>query len=89
MLGNIHPKYTLKVQPKEGTRYNYVHDEVEGAVATVIDLTVGEHGWLAVYCDAGLWDRLRTSIIEDVSVDELGNISFTTRNTHYTLTKLS
>lgn len=87
MLSNIHPKYILTAAPKPGKRYNPVHDEVNNTVATVIDLTVGERGWIAVYMDYD-WHRLHLSTIEDIVWFENGNITVTTRNTVYTLTKL-
>lgn len=93
MLDAIHPKYTLTVNPKYGTAYNPVHDEVNGATATIIDLTVGERGWLAykLYDVFGTecWHRLHTSIVENVMVDEDGNVVLVTRNTNYILNKIT
>lgn len=88
MLTDIHPKYTLSVHQKEGRPYNPVHDEVDGATATIIDLPVGNRGWIA-YCFApDDWHRLHTSDVEDIAVDEYGNVAVTTRNTVYRLAKL-
>lgn len=90
MLSNIHPKYTLAVCPKEGKSYNPVHDKVNGLIVTVIDLTVGERGKLAFedWSWTSGWNILDTSPIEDVVIDEVGNITVTTRNTVYTLNKI-
>lgn len=87
MLESIHPKYTLSVYPKEGRPYNQVHDEVDGATATIIDLLVGERGWIAWCFAPDDWHRLHTSTVEDIDVDEYGNIAVTTRNTVYRLAK--
>ena len=87
MLSGIHPKYTMSVHPKAGTTYNPLHDEVDGATATIIDLAVGERGWLA-YCFApDDWHRIHTSTGEDVVVDEYGNVMVATNNTIYRLAK--
>lgn len=88
MLTDIHPKYTLSVHPKEGRTYNPVHDAVDGAIATIIDLQIGERGWIAYRCDLGGWHRLHISSVEDVMVDENGNVEVTTLNTMYRLEKI-
>ena len=93
MLSKIHPKYTLVVTPKEGTEYNPVHDETNGATATVIDLAVGKRGWIA-YCHEGhwgwdYWHRLHTSFIKNINVDEeTGDIAVETENTIYVLLRI-
>lgn len=92
MLSKIHPKYKLKVVPKEGTHFNPVHNYVNEATATIIDVKIGERGWIAylqeeyLYDDS--WHRLHTSIIEDVKIDENGNIIIITQNTYYFLEKI-
>lgn len=93
MLSKIHPKYTLVVTPKDGTRYNPVHDETNGAIATVIDLTVGKRGWIAFMSDTFFgeddWHRLYTSIIKDITVEEeTGDIAVETENTIYILLRI-
>ena len=92
-LNGIHPKYKLTVNPKEGTAYNPVHDEVNETIATIIDVTIGKCGWLAYYdeypFEVPSWNRLHTSTVYDVEVDEHGNVTITTRNTVYILTKIS
>ena len=91
MLNNIHTKYTLAVRPKEGKPYNPVHDKVNGVIVTVIDLTVGERGKLAFedWSWTSGWNILDTSPIEVVDVFSDGTITVTTRNTVYTLKKIT
>lgn len=93
MLDKIHPKYTLRVIPKVGKPYNYVHEQVTDKIATVIDLTVGKRGWIAYKVDSdwgeGEWHRITTSPIEKVTVGDNGEIEFVTRNTLYFLTPLA
>lgn len=89
MLSHIHPKYTLSVQPKDGARYNPVHNDVQGTVATVIDVEPGQRGWIAYYADYDeRWHRLHTSIVQELYVDASGNIVITTENTFYSLHRL-
>lgn len=92
MLNKLHPKYTIRVIPKKGTPYNPTHDEVNGAIATVIDLTVGQRGWIAFSHDSTwgepYWHRLHTSPIEKVTVGDNGEIEVVTRNTLYFLAPL-
>lgn len=92
MLRNIHPKYIIKVAPKGGKPLSHVHQSVHGSIATVIDLTIGKRGSIAYYVnDLGFcpWHRLYTSPIEDVTVDLVGNILVTTKNTLYQLTRIT
>ena len=91
MLSNIHPKYILKVQPKEGTLFNPLHNEIDGLVATIIDLNVGERGLFVVNVDNGWqqdWVKISTSTVLDVTVNDNGNVILTTRNTIYTFNKI-
>lgn len=88
MLENIHPKYRLTVHPKNGTRYNPLHDYVQYATATIIDVQSGRRGWLAYVDEIDSWHRLHTSIVQNVTVDEVGNVEVETMNTVYKLMKL-
>jgi len=87
MLENIHPKYTLSVTPKENRPYNPVHDYVRDATATIVDLKIGQRGWIAYSFAPDDWHRLHTSTVEDIQINENGGVTVTTRNTVYTLTK--
>ena len=93
MLDKLHPKYTLQVIPKAGRPYNPVHDEINGKIATVVDLTVGKRGWIAFLSDNSMgddsWHRLHTSPIEIVDVFADGNITVSTKNTIYRLAPLA
>lgn len=88
MLGNIHPKYTLEVRPKEGTHFNPIHSEIDGLTATIVDLPIGERGSFVVDHGYG-WMMISTSTVEDVSSDEQGNVTLTTRNTVYIFNKIT
>jgi hypothetical protein len=91
MLSNIHPKYIIEVKQKNERRFNPTHEVVAGSIATVIDLTVGERGWIAYRGDSiydCCWHRLHTSPIQDVNMDEDGNITVETLNTFYILKKI-
>lgn len=92
MLNNIHPKYALSVIPKKGSPHNPIHNEVDGCMATIIDLTVGKRGWIAFLSDTtggeDSWHRLHTSPIEKITVGDNGEIEVVTRNTLYFLAPL-
>lgn len=88
MLSNIHPKYRLGVHPKNKGSYSFVHSMIDGKVATIIDLPIGKRGWFAVLVEDDYWDRIHTSIVEDVEVTDGGSVKLTTRNTIYTFTKI-
>ena len=42
----IQTKYILSITPKEGKHYNPNHKEWHGKEAGIIDLPIGERGWL-------------------------------------------
>lgn len=92
MLNKLHPKYSVRVIPKKGTPYNPFHEQVDGSIVTIIDVTVGKRGWIAYYVDSdwgeGSWHRLHTSPIEKVTVGDNGEIEVVTRNTLYFLAPL-
>lgn len=87
MLENIHPKYRLSVYPKDGTRYNPLHDYVAGSEATIIDVQPGRRGWIAYMEGIDAWHRVHTSEVQNVTVDETGNVEIETLNTVYKLAK--
>lgn len=87
MLENIHPKYRLTVHPKDGTQYNPLHDYVEGSMATIIDVQPGRRGWIAYMEGVDDWHRVHTSEVQNVTVDETGNVEIETLNTVYKLAK--
>lgn len=89
MLSNVHPKYRLAVNPKKASAYNYIHDCVDGEIVTVIDLTVGKRGWIAIERGIDSWHRLHTSIVEQVELLDNGDIRLTTMNTVYVLNKIT
>lgn len=90
----IQTKYILFVTPKEGKPYNPNHEKFHGKEAGIIDLPIGERGWLFYKSESDdeyfyeiPWHRIHLSIIEKVEEDENGNIHITTQNTYYTLIK--
>lgn len=89
MLNNIHPKYALSVIPKKGSPHNPIHNQVDGCMATIIDLTVGKRGWIAYTPEEDYWSRLHTSPIEKVTMGDNGEIEVVTRNTLYFLAPLA
>ena len=49
---NINPiRYILTVSPKDGTAYNPVHDFIQGATCTILDIEVGQRGWFMAWQD--------------------------------------
>ena len=89
MLSNIHPKYRLGVHPKnEGSR-SFVNSMIDGHVATIVDLEVGKRGWFVVLVDDDYWERIHTSIVEDVEVKDGGSVKLTTHNTVYIFDKIN
>ena len=88
MLNEIHPKYIMSVYPKAGRPHNPIHDEINGSTATIINLEIGERGWVAYETFKNEWQRLHLSIIEDVSVAENGDLSVRTTNTIYQFAKI-
>ena len=92
----IQTKYILSITPKEGKHYNPNHKEWHGKEAGIIDLPIGERGWLFYKSEANdeyffniPWHRIHLSQIEKVEEDENGNIHITTQNTYYTLIKVN
>ena len=92
----IQTKYTLFITPKDGKPHNPNHQEWHGKEAGIIDLPIGERGWLFYkdeyneeYFYNVPWHRIHLSTIENVEEDEDGNIHITTQNTYYTLTKVN
>lgn len=89
MLSNIHPKYHLAVCPKNQSPYNPTRSKIDGSVATIIDLPIGERGWFVVVDEYDYWHRIHTSIVEAVNVDKDGNVTLNTANTIYTFKKIN
>lgn len=97
-LNTLCPRFKLDIQPKEGTRYNSLHDEANGCIASVLDIEVGKRGWINYKTDDYLWEtswhRIHTSMIEkiDIEYDNTNNyinkLTIVTMNTVYTLTKI-
>ena len=97
-LNVLCPRFKLDIQPKEGTRYNPLHDEANGCIASVLDIEVGKRGWINYMTDDYLWEhswhRIHTSMIEkiDIGYDNDSNcinkLTIITLNTVYTLTKI-
>lgn len=88
MLEAIHPKYIVSVYPKAGRPYNPIHNEIDGSTATIINLNVGERGWVAYETFPNVWHRLHLSIIEDIMASENGDLTVTTTNTVYKFVKI-
>lgn len=84
-------KYNMRIIPKKGTAYNPVHEDADNTTAVIIDLTIGERGWIAYMPSdtVDYWSRLHLSTIEKINVGENGEIEVVTRNTHYFFTPLS
>lgn len=89
MLNEIHPKYIMSVYPKAGRPYNPIHDEINGSTATIINLEIGERGWVAYETFKNEWHRLHLSIVEDVLIADNGDLTVTTTNTVYKFAKLA
>ena len=90
---NINPtRYTLTVSPKDGTAHNPVHDFIQGATCTILDIEVGQRGWFMAWQDFDGWHRIHTSTVESVMTDEVSGeameIVVTTHNTVYTFKKI-
>ena len=92
----IQTKYILHITPKESNRYNPSHEQCHGKEVVIVDLPIGERGWLLYKNEADNeyfysipWHRLHLSLIEKVEEDENGNIHIATQNTYYTLIKIN
>lgn len=90
---NINPiRYTVTVNPKEGTPYNPIHDDIQGAICSILDVEIGCRGWFAMWNPYDGWHRIHTSTVESIMTDESNGeavqIIVTTRNTVYTFKKL-
>lgn len=90
---NINPiRYTLTVSPKEGTPYNPVHDDIQGAICSILDIGAGRRGWFMVVDECDGWHRIHTSTVERVLGEEnngeMVKVIVTTRNTVYTFKKI-
>lgn len=90
---NINPtRYILSVSPKDNTAYNPVHDFIQGATCTILDIEVGRRGWFMAWQDFDGWHRIHTSTVESVVTDEVGSeavkIVVDTYNTVYTFKKI-
>ena len=79
--------YNVSIFPKEGKRYNPIHDEFNNVHAEILKIEVGERGlFTAQSKDNGYWDTIHTSTIENV--EDFGDtIIVTTRNTVYLFVK--
>ena len=89
MSNNYNAKYVLTVDKKDKSKVNPFHSEFNGKIISIIDLEVGERGWLA-YKDEdsyleNYWHRIHTSTIKDIEVDSEGNIKIETNNSFYYL----
>lgn len=81
-------EYRVTVHPKDGTAYNPLHDELQGAIATNVHFDVGERGYFLAKCPDGEYS-ISTSMVEQVDCFENGNICLTTRNTIYLFHKIT
>jgi len=95
MKAYIQTKYILSITPKDGMYYNPNHENWNGREAGIIDLPIGERGWLFYKSEADderfydiPWHRIHLSPVESVEEDDDGNIHITTQNTYYTLVKV-
>lgn len=82
-------KYSVSIAPLYGSKYNPIHDELQGAIATNVELTVGERGSFLAECTNGESFSVSTSTVERVEKFENGDILFVTRNTIYTFIKIT
>lgn len=83
---NINPtRYILTVKPKEGKPYNPVHDDIQGSVCSILDIEVGQRGWIMVWSDYDGWHRVHTSTVESIEPHPIKDEGWmiTTRNTVY------
>lgn len=91
MVKFIQTKYIIHIQPKEGRAFNPYHDEWNGREGGIIDVPIGERGWLfykSKHDEYMPWHRIHLSIIKSVEEDDAGNIHIETMNTLYTLLKI-
>lgn len=96
----IQTKYVLSITPKDGRPHNSNHQNWHGREAGIIDVTIGQRGWLFYKSDEEdedygwgnvsiPWHRIHLSIVENVEEDDNGNIHITTNNTYYNLLKVN
>lgn len=79
------------VQPKEGSRFNPIHEAVLGMPCYIEDLGVNTRGLLMYKPDySDRFHRLHTSVIKSIHcTDDDKIIEITTLNTVYTLTRIN
>lgn len=82
-------KYRLSVIPKYETAHNPLHDELEDAIVTNVELTVGERGYFLAEFQDGSTHSISTSTVSTVEGFENGDIRLITRNTIYLFHKIS
>jgi hypothetical protein len=81
-------KYRVKVEPKNGTMYNPMHDELQGSIATDLSFHIGCRGYFLAELSDGRSGGISTSPIGDIVEFENGDIRLSTLNTVYTFNKI-
>ena len=88
--------YIIHVVQKEGAIRTSTHIAVEGKEAVVVDLVIGDRGYIAyktsedgnysLWNNGLLWNRLYTSSVQKVDVSDDGVLTIETNNSYYILT---
>ena len=97
-LSSLAPRFELTITPKEGTRYNPIHEMAHGCIASILDIEEGKRGWINYMVeddteygcnpDENYWHRIHTSPIEKIeyTANPLGMVYWVkveTLNTFY------
>lgn len=82
-------EYRVTVVPKEGRPYNPLHAELQGAIATNVELNLGERGYFLAEFQDGHVSGISTSRVEGVEMLSNGTIRLITHNTVYIFNKIT
>ena len=75
-LGSLAPRFKMTIAPKEGTRFNPIHEMANGGIASILDIEEGKRGWINYMVEddteygcnpnENYWHRIHTSPIEKI-----------------------
>lgn len=75
-LNSLAPRFELTITPKQGTRFNPIHEKANGCIASILDIEEGKRGWINYMVEddteygcnpyENYWHRIHTSTIEKI-----------------------
>lgn len=97
-LNSLAPRFELTITPKQGTRFNPIHEKANGCIASILDIEEGKRGWINymveedIWSNENYWHRIHTSTIEKIEVDNdnlINGIKIYTMNTVYEFVRIT